>query len=76
MNWPEFPGGQEGEEEEEQEKEIPVIDWTEMCRTTSDVRVENPDDSEQYVIVQRIEAVVFQTRNGERIRLNFRNGAV
>lgn len=76
VNWPEFPGGGESEEEEEEEKEIPVVDWTEMSRTTSDVRVENPDDEEQYVIVQRIETITFQTARGERIRLNFRNGDV
>ncbi|MBB2841263.1 UNVERIFIED_ORG: hypothetical protein GGE64_005045 [Rhizobium etli] len=69
INWPDFPGNDEDEEEE------PVIDWHELARTTSDVRVENPDDSEQYVIVQRVETITFQTPEGERIRLNFKNEA-
>ncbi|MEJ6845077.1 hypothetical protein V3589_02490 [Sinorhizobium fredii] len=69
INWPNFPD--EGEEEEEQ----PVLDWQEVAgsRVTSEVRVENPDDEEQYVMVQRTEKVVFQTHTGELIRLNFAN---
>lgn len=69
INWPDFPGNDEDEEEE------PVIDWEEIARTTSDVRVENPDDSDQYVIVQRVETITFQTPEGERIRLKFKNEA-
>lgn len=68
INWPGFP------KNEDDEKEQPVKDWFEVNRTTSDVRVENPDDSDQYVIVQRCETVVFRTPEGELIRLNFQNG--
>ncbi|MDK1386386.1 hypothetical protein QN224_13300 [Sinorhizobium sp. 8-89] len=69
VNWPEFPEG--GEDDQPQ----PVLDWQEIpgTRQTSDVRVENPDDPEQYVIVQRTEAAIFQTHTGEIIRLNFAN---
>jgi hypothetical protein len=67
INWPDFPGDDKDDEEE------PVIDWHELARTTSDVRVENPDDSEQYVIVQRVETITFQTPEGKRIRFNFKN---
>ncbi|TCN30350.1 hypothetical protein [Sinorhizobium americanum] len=68
VNWPDFPD--EGEEEEQ-----PVLDWQELAgtRVTSDVRVENPDDPDQYVIVQRTEKATFQTHLGELIRLNFAN---
>ena len=67
VNWPDFP------DNEDDDKEQPVKDWFELSRETSDVRVENPDDSEQYVIVQRVEKITFQTPEGERIRLNFKN---
>ncbi|TBB28120.1 hypothetical protein ELH48_13630 [Rhizobium ruizarguesonis] len=67
VNWPDFPGNDKDDEEE------PVIDWQELARTTSNVRVENPDDSDQYVIVQRVETITFQTPEGKRIRLNFKN---
>ena len=46
---------------------------TEIARATSDVRVENPDDPSQYVIVRRIEAVTFAKASGGRLTLNFRN---
>jgi hypothetical protein len=67
VNWPNFP------KNEDDDKEQPVKDWFELSRETSDVRVENPDDSDQYVIVQRVEKIIFQTPEGERIRLNFKN---
>jgi len=69
VNWPDFPDGEEDEEPQ------PVLDWIEIpgTRVTSDVRVENPDDEEQYVIVQRTEKAIFQTHLGEIIRLNFAN---
>jgi hypothetical protein len=67
VNWPDFPKNDEDEDEQ------PVIDWFEVSRETSDVRVENPDDSDQYVIVQRVEKITFQTPKGELIRLNFNN---
>lgn len=69
INWPE---DRDGEEEEEPQ---PILEWTEVpgTRETSDVRVENPDDADQYVIVQRAEKVLFHTHEGEYIRLNFAN---
>ncbi|NEI52723.1 hypothetical protein GR217_34455 [Rhizobium leguminosarum] len=67
VNWPEFP------KDKDDDKEQPVKDWFEISRETSDVRVENPDDSDQYVIVQRVEKITFQTPEGELIRLNFKN---
>lgn len=35
-------------------------DFQEFSRETEDVRVENPSDAEQYVIVQRITEIVFR----------------
>lgn len=43
----------------------PGTSWSEAGRTTSDVRVENPEDPEQYVIVQRIDSISFNTPGGK-----------
>ena len=39
---------------------IPVLEFTEDERTEEEVRVENPDDSEQYVIVARATEIIFR----------------
>lgn len=39
--------------------EPPTEIFTEIFRVTDTVRVENPDDSEQYVMVKRISQIVF-----------------
>ena len=36
-----------------------TLTFTETARTTTDVRVENPSDSSQFVIVRRIETITF-----------------
>ena len=46
--------------------------WLEVARTTSTVRVENPDDANQYVDVERIDAICFFTPRG-RVQLLFNN---
>lgn len=68
INWPETP---EGEEEEP----IVIREWSEVpgTRESSEVRVENPDDPEQYVMVKRTERTIFRTDTGDFIRLNFVN---
>lgn len=37
-----------------------VIEYNETERNTDKIRVENPDDSEQYVMVERINDITFQ----------------
>lgn len=52
----------------------PVVDqWVEVSRTSDTVRVENPEDSEQYVDVARVATVTLEGPNGERMRLTFDN---
>lgn len=38
-----------------------VLEWHETSRKTKTVRVENPEDSEQYVMVKRIEKIAFRS---------------
>ena len=52
----------------------PVVDqWVEVSRTSDTVRVENPEDAEQYVDVARVATVTLEGPNGERMRLTFDN---
>jgi hypothetical protein len=51
----------------------PVVTWNEIARTTSDLRVENPEDPEQYVIIRRIESMTFEVSTGVQVRMRFRN---
>lgn len=45
--------------------------WQETGRNTHDKRVENPDDSEQYVIVEVIDDITFSTPRGfVQLKLN------
>lgn len=55
VNFPPRP-----EEEEEKEEEEVTIEFDEFDRETSDHRVENPEDEDQYVIVQRIDVITFR----------------
>jgi hypothetical protein len=68
-NWPTY-NYNNGEED-------PVLEeryWTEVSRITSPKRVENPEDAEQYVIIDRIdEMVMVDSKDGESITLVFRN---
>lgn len=37
-------------------------EYSELSRETTDVRIENPDDSSQYVIAQRIDSITFKKK--------------
>jgi hypothetical protein len=51
-----------------------LIEYDEYQRSEEEIRVENPDDPEQYVMVRRCIWIAFQRRDdGVFIRLNFRN---
>lgn len=42
------------------EEKPKVLEYTEVNRVSEDVRVENPDDSDQYVIVQRVKEMLLR----------------
>ena len=48
------------DDEEEGEPGPTTLEFDETARTTENIRVENPSDSEQYVIVQRINDITFR----------------
>lgn len=45
------------------------IIYREWYRNTKDVRVENPDDPEQYVIVRRIQSIAFKSTQDGRLHI-------
>lgn len=47
--------------------------WSEIRRRTSTVRVENPDDAEQWVDVERIDEILFVKSDGSTARLSLNN---
>lgn len=53
----------------------PITDvYTEMGRVTSDVRVENPDDADQFVVVERIDKITFRApHSANLVQFVFRN---
>ena len=52
----------------------PELNFIEIARTTSTVRVEDPDDADTFVDVDRIDGVSFTGENNETLRLVFVNG--
>lgn len=65
-------------EDDEEPEDPPQFTWTEQSRKTKKIRVENPDDSEQYVIVERIEEMMMtapdhEPFNGQTHRWVFKN---
>ena len=49
------------------------VTWTELSRVTSTVRIEDPDDEEVYVEVERMDSVLFVDGSGNIQRLIFNN---
>ncbi|RWO83178.1 MAG: hypothetical protein EOS18_06190 [Mesorhizobium sp.] len=57
---------------EDPEDGIVVIDYDYIDRAVETIRIENPEDSEQWVEVERITKIMFRRRDdGVYIRLNF-----
>lgn len=57
---------------EDPEDGIVVIDYDYIDRAVETIRIENPDDAEQWVEVERITKIMFRRRDdGVYIRLNF-----
>lgn len=52
--------------------DIPEFVYRELGRRVTEVRVENPDDPDQFVIVERIDEILFDGK-GRRLRLVLRN---
>lgn len=53
--------------------DIVVLDFDEIDREEEEIRVENPDDAEQYVMVKRVTRILFQGRaDGIYRRFNFK----
>jgi hypothetical protein len=53
--------------------DAPALGYDETVRQTEDVRIENPDDPEQFVIVQRIKSIDFNVPGGQTTRFRLRN---
>ena len=70
-NWPDDLTEGESEEPEPPASERRL---TEVARATSPLRVENPNDPEQFVIVERIDSLIMlDSATGETITMEFRN---
>lgn len=53
--------------------DVPVGIYNETGRLTSDVRVENPDDPDQFVVVKRIDRIQFDAPGGGKVEFRFNN---
>lgn len=53
-----FPDKQQ-DEEDQKEPDKPVFEFREVKRKTTTKRIENPNDSQQYVMVEVIDEIVF-----------------
>lgn len=66
IDWPDEFGGED--------EQVAQWTWTEVSRETSDFRVENPEDPEQFLIVQRIDKMTMaDSKSGDTVLLVFRN---
>lgn len=52
---------------------IPTVTYTETGRLTTDKRIENPEDADQFVIVQRIDRIAFQGPGGGQVEFILNN---
>lgn len=52
---------------------VPTGIYTETGRLTSELRVENPEDADQFVIVQRIERIQFDAPGGGKVEFRLKN---
>lgn len=59
------------DEEDEEDPEDPTLIYTEIARTEVEVKVVNPDDEEQYVMVKRLSNVTFSSPDGKNRKFVF-----
>ncbi len=57
------------------EEGVPILEYDEIDRIETIVRVENPDDPDQFVMVARIDNILFQGPNGEYHQFNYTHPA-
>lgn len=62
----------DGQQTEEPPPEVNVLDFNEVQRAVEEIRVENPEDSQQYVIVERVAWIIFNGPDGNYWRFNFK----
>lgn len=55
-------------------EEVPVLEYYEIERTTETVRISNPEDSAQYVDVERVLTIMFEGPDGRRHNFNLKYG--
>lgn len=53
---------------------VETVDWPEVSRTVSVVRIFNPEDGSQYVDVERIETITFRRDDGVLVRYILNHG--
>lgn len=61
------------DDEDEPPDEVEIQNYTEFSRSVEVVRVENPDDPEQYVEVERIKSIIFAGPQGTYVRFILNN---
>lgn len=66
-------GGTTGFEVVPEEDEEFDNTFTESSRDTEEIRVENPDDPDAYVMVERITMITFSQKKGKEIKFKFAN---
>lgn len=63
----------DGQDQTDAPPEAVITDYDEIARKEETIRVENPDDAEQYVMVKRCTVWLGQNRRtGDYVRLNFK----
>lgn len=63
---------EDGQQTQEPPPEVNVLDFNEVQRAVEEIRVENPEDSQQYVIVERVAWIIFNGPDGNYWRFNFK----
>lgn len=69
--WPSDPGLQQQNPADPNQQEPPPLQYEEIWRAEQMVRIENPQDSEQYVIVTRITSIIFRGPDNRQHQFNF-----
>lgn len=69
-----FPAPNNDDEDDKEDDPQVTYTYTEVNRKTETVRVENPDDSDQYVMVERITEITFKSSHDKFLRKFVLNG--
>lgn len=63
----------DGQQTQEPPPECNVLQFDEVQRGIEEIRIENPEDSQQYVIVERIAFIIFSAPDGMYWRFNLKH---